>query len=191
MTITLRLPLVSLPKETTPSISLMTAYSLGLRASKSSATRGRPPVMSLVLVVSRGILAMTSPGVDLVALADHDVGAHRQEVAGHGVRAGNLQRSCPRSSLMEMRGRASGSLDSMMTLRGQARSPRPPAPAWSRLRRCRRTSPCPATSVRIGMEYGSHSAIRSPAFDLLAVLHLELGAVDDRVALALAARSRP
>ena len=61
VTTTFRLPLVSLPKETMPSISLMTANSFGLRASKSSATRGRPPVMSLVLVVSRGILAMMSP----------------------------------------------------------------------------------------------------------------------------------
>ena len=60
---TLRLPLVSLPKLTVPSISAMTACSLGLRDSNSSATRGRPPVMSLVLVVSRGILAMMSPGV--------------------------------------------------------------------------------------------------------------------------------
>ena len=58
---TLRLPLVSLPNETMPSISEMTACSFGLRASNSSATRGRPPVMSLVLVVSRGILAMMSP----------------------------------------------------------------------------------------------------------------------------------
>ena len=58
---TLRLPLVSLPKVTAPSISAMTACSFGLRASNSSATRGRPPVMSLVLVVSRGILAMMSP----------------------------------------------------------------------------------------------------------------------------------
>ena len=37
------------------------AKSLGLRASKSSATRGSPPVMSLVLAVSRGIFASTSP----------------------------------------------------------------------------------------------------------------------------------
>ncbi len=40
----------------------MTAGSRGLRVSKSSTTRGRPPVMSLVLVVSRGIFASTSPG---------------------------------------------------------------------------------------------------------------------------------
>ena len=62
VTTTLRLPLVSLPNETWPSISEMTANSLGLRASNNSATRGRPPVMSLVLVVSRGIFAITSPG---------------------------------------------------------------------------------------------------------------------------------
>ena len=39
----------------------MTAGSFGLRASNSSTTRGRPPVMSLVFVVSRGIFASTSP----------------------------------------------------------------------------------------------------------------------------------
>src|ERR1035438_6865651 len=39
----------------------MMAVSRGLRASNSSTTRGRPPVISLVLVVSRGILASTSP----------------------------------------------------------------------------------------------------------------------------------
>ena len=48
-------------KRTTPSISVIVACSFGFRASKSSATRGRPPVMSLVFVVSRGIFAMTSP----------------------------------------------------------------------------------------------------------------------------------
>ena len=46
-----------------PSISVMIAGSLGVRASNSSTTRGRPPVMSLVLVVSRGIFASTSPGL--------------------------------------------------------------------------------------------------------------------------------
>ena len=61
VTTTLRLPLVSLPKPTTPSISEITACSLGLRDSNSSATRGKPPVMSLVLVVSRGMRATMSP----------------------------------------------------------------------------------------------------------------------------------
>src|SRR5260370_1338441 len=55
------MPLAISPYLTAPSISLMTAGSLGLRVSKSSTTRGRPPVMSLVLVVSRGIFASTSP----------------------------------------------------------------------------------------------------------------------------------
>ena len=59
---TRRLPRTSGPKLTRPSISLTIANSLGLRASKSSATRGRPPVMSLVLVVSRGMRASVSPG---------------------------------------------------------------------------------------------------------------------------------
>ena len=57
----LRCPLTTPPYFTVPSISLMTAGSFGLRASNSSTTRGRPPVMSLVLVVSRGIFASTSP----------------------------------------------------------------------------------------------------------------------------------
>src|SRR5229473_2958118 len=66
VTTTLRLPLVSLPNETWPSISEMTANSFGLRASNNSATRGRPPVISFVFVVSRGILAITSPGYTCV-----------------------------------------------------------------------------------------------------------------------------
>ena len=78
---TLRLPLVSLPNETSPSISLMMAWSFGLRASKSSATRGRPPVMSCIFVVSRGIFAMTSPASMHVAFLRDDVRADREEVA--------------------------------------------------------------------------------------------------------------
>ena len=57
------MPLTMPPCLTTPSISLMTAVSRGLRASKSSTTRGRPPVMSFVLVVPRGIFASTAPGI--------------------------------------------------------------------------------------------------------------------------------
>jgi len=59
---TLRLPLVSLPKLTTPERSARIAGSFGLRASNRSATRGRPPVMSRVLAPSVGMRAMTSPG---------------------------------------------------------------------------------------------------------------------------------
>src|SRR6266851_5721804 len=56
-----RCPLTMPPCLTIPSISEITAVSRGLRASNSSTTRGRPPVMSFVFVVSRGIFASTSP----------------------------------------------------------------------------------------------------------------------------------
>jgi len=62
VTISLRLPFEIAPSVTVPSISDMTAVSAGRRASNNSTTRGRPPVMSFVLVVSRGIFAMMSPG---------------------------------------------------------------------------------------------------------------------------------
>src|SRR5487761_2073430 len=55
------LPLVSLPNETVPVTSASVPASFGARASNSSATRGRPPVMSRVLEVSCGIRARTSP----------------------------------------------------------------------------------------------------------------------------------
>jgi len=45
----LRFPLKSFPIWTMPSISEMSAYSFGLRASKELGDAGRPPVMSLVL----------------------------------------------------------------------------------------------------------------------------------------------
>src|SRR3989338_927116 len=54
-------PLAVVPRDTRPSILVMMAAFLGLRTSKSSATRGRPPVMSLVFAVSRWILATMSP----------------------------------------------------------------------------------------------------------------------------------
>ena len=55
---TQRLPRTLGPKSTMPSIFEISAASFGRRASKSSATRGRPPVMSLVLDVLRGVFAM-------------------------------------------------------------------------------------------------------------------------------------
>ena len=58
----------------------MIAGSLGLRASKSSTTRGRPPVMSLVFVVSRGILTSVSPGKTSWPVRHHQVGARGQQV---------------------------------------------------------------------------------------------------------------
>ena len=57
----LLLPLVSLPQETTPLNSARIATSFGFLASKRSATLGNPPVISLVFEDSLGILAKTSP----------------------------------------------------------------------------------------------------------------------------------
>ena len=59
---TAHLPLVSLPNDTVPVISASMPASFGERASNSSATRGRPPVMSRVFCAFRGMRASTSPG---------------------------------------------------------------------------------------------------------------------------------
>ena len=58
----------------------MTAGSFGLRASKISVTRGRPPVMSCVPDASRGVLASSVPAVIDLAFVDFDVGLFRQVV---------------------------------------------------------------------------------------------------------------
>ncbi len=60
-----RLPRTLGPKSTTPSILEISAASLGRRASNNSATRGRPPVMSLVLEALRGVLAIRVPATIL------------------------------------------------------------------------------------------------------------------------------
>jgi len=49
------------PISIAPSISLMTAGFFGRRTSKISVTRGRPPVMSWVPEISRGVLARRPP----------------------------------------------------------------------------------------------------------------------------------
>ena len=51
---------IDLSKRTVPSISAMTAAFLGFLASKSSLTRGKPPVMSFDLVTAFGIFAKIS-----------------------------------------------------------------------------------------------------------------------------------
>ena len=61
VTIISRLPRLTLPMVTSPSISDTTAGLDGLRASKSSVTRGRPPVMSPPLTAARGIFTRVSP----------------------------------------------------------------------------------------------------------------------------------
>ena len=68
----------------------MIAASFGRRASNSSATRGRPPVMSRVLALSVGIRAMTSPAFTVRARIDRDDGVDREQVARLAA-AGELQ----------------------------------------------------------------------------------------------------
>ena len=58
-----RFPRLISPNRTTPSISEIVAGSFGRRASNSSATRGRPPVMSRVLYASRPTLAIVVPAL--------------------------------------------------------------------------------------------------------------------------------
>ena len=70
------------PKSTMPSILEISAASFGRRASNSSATRGRPPVMSLVLEVLRGVLAMSVPATILSPSLHDDVRAGRNRVVG-------------------------------------------------------------------------------------------------------------
>ena len=65
-----RLPRLMSPNRTTPSISEIVAGSFGLRASNSSATRGRPPVMSRVLYASRLTLAIVVAWRDRAAVFD-------------------------------------------------------------------------------------------------------------------------
>ena len=55
------LPRLILPKETTPSISLTTAGLEGFRASKSSVTLGKPPVISPAFEDFLGILTKILP----------------------------------------------------------------------------------------------------------------------------------
>ncbi len=97
MPLSLRTMIVRLPRRfspsssTVPSISAITAGSLGLRASKISVTRGRPPVMSCVPDTSRGVLASSVPAETVLAFGDFDVGLFRQVVEVENLAAGVFQ----------------------------------------------------------------------------------------------------
>ena len=60
----------------------MIAWSFGRRASNSSATRGRPPVMSRVLAQSSGIRAMHVTRLDLLPGLDRQNGLDREQITG-------------------------------------------------------------------------------------------------------------
>ena len=82
----LRLPRTVPPISTMPSIFEISAASFGRRASNNSATRGRPPVMSLVLATLRGVLASNAPARILSPSLDDDVRAGRNRVARERLR---------------------------------------------------------------------------------------------------------
>ena len=94
MPLSLRTMIVRLPRRfspsisTVPSISAMTAGSFGLRASKISVTRGRPPVMSCVPDDFARRLGQQRTGRDLLAFVDFDVGLFRQVVEVENLAAG-------------------------------------------------------------------------------------------------------
>ena len=74
-TTSLRLPRTVPSNETMPSMRDISAASFGRRASNSSATRGRPPVMSLVFGRLARRLGEQGAGGDDVALVDGDLRA--------------------------------------------------------------------------------------------------------------------
>ena len=173
----LRWPLTTPPCLTMPSISEMTAGPRGLRASNSSTTRGRPPVMSLVLVVSRGIFASTSPACTVSPSCTI-------RCACDGM--WYLRMTLPSLSLISIAGCFFSSGESTMMKRDRpvtsSTSSWTVMPSMMSLNRI-----WPGSSVRIENVYGSHSTQHLALLDLLAVLHLQARAVDDRIALAVAA----
>ena len=114
---TLRLPLVSLPKDTMPSISRDDRVLLRLARLEElgDARQTAGDVLGL-----RGLardLRDDVAGLDVVAVVDEDVRADRQEVARLLRFEPGSFTVLPSASLIEMRGRVSASFDSMMTLR--------------------------------------------------------------------------
>ena len=70
----------------------MMAWSFGRRASNSSATRGRPPVMSRVLALSIGIRASTSPAFTSAPGSTERTVSTGRQVTGLGAAAAALPR---------------------------------------------------------------------------------------------------
>ena len=130
----------------------MTAVSRGLRASNSSTTRGRPPVMSLVFVVSRGIFASTSP-------ANTSSPSLTMRWACDGM--WYLRVTLPSLPRISMAGCFFSSGESTMMSRDRpvtsSTSSWTVIPSAMSLKRA-----CPDSSVRIEKVYGSHSTSTWP-----------------------------
>ena len=153
----LRLALYSRTNSILPEILAMTDMSLGRRASNSSATRGRPPVMSRVLAASRGT-GKDVTRFDLLVILDRKHGARRQHVTRGSFVPASLNRvrrgAGPRSSC----GRSHfGTTRWAMPVASSTRSSMvvPSIRSWY--------FTTPEVSVMIGRLNGSHSARRSPS----------------------------
>ncbi len=151
------LPLLILPMRTSPLISEMIAGLEGVLASKSSVTRGRPPVISFDLPIARGILMITSPILTLDPSA-----------TGTCAPTGRLYclSTSPASSTIKIEGFLVLSFASMMTLSllleySSADSSRKVTPPIILSKRT-----VPAVSTMVMALYGSHSQIRSPFLTL-------------------------
>ncbi len=139
---------------------MITAHSFGFLTSKRSATRGSPPVMSLVFVVSLGIFAMMSPAVTMLPS-----GTERIAFNGRIYRASlfvpGILMVLPLSFLIDIRGRISASLYSTIVILTLPVT----GSTFSVMVRPAMMSPnliLPETSVRMGVVYVSHTAIRLP-----------------------------
>ncbi len=150
VTVTSWLPRLRPPKEITPSISVTTAGSDGWRASKSSITRGRPPVMSRVLALWRGSFARMRPG-SIFSPAS----------TWRRARTGIAYSLRPSGPSITMAGVTLRSRVSVMTFSRKpvcssdsSRKVVPSTMSWKRT-----VPPCSATMTEL---YGSHDATRSP-----------------------------
>ena len=165
VTSTLRLPLVSLPKETCAVDFRDDGELLGLARLEQL----RDARQTAGDVLGLGGLARNLRDdvawLDRRALGHVDIGADRQEVTRDVVASSASFAVLPSRSLIEIRGRTSRSLNSTITLeRAPVRSSTRSSIVLPSM-----ISPyltVPPTSVMIGVVYGSHSAISSPALTL-------------------------
>ena len=149
-----RLPRFTLPIVTSPSISDTTAGLDGLRASKSSVTRGRPPVISPAEPAARGILTSVVP-VFTVWPSSHTTWPPTGKLY--------VPITSPFASSTSQVGTFDLSLESVMIFSvrpvASSVSARYVMPSITSLKRS-----VPAYSVTITALNGSHLAMRSPFF---------------------------
>ena len=182
MPLSLRTMIVRLPRRfspsssTVPSISAMTAGSFGLRASKISVTRGRPPVMSCVPDDFARRLGEQRAGGDLLAFVDFDVGLFGQVVEVENLAAGVFEDDLRVQVALVLHDHAADVAAGVLF-----------ACASFRLRSTSSKRTLPPTSARIGMLCGSHWQRTAPASTSSFSSTLQDGAGGNFVLLQLAA----